>query len=103
MGLEHLILIVVFVVSMLVGYKIIDRVPSLLHTPLMSGMNAYSGVTVLGCLTATAVAADMSNTGSRILGFMAIVLAMINVVGGFAVTDRMLRMFHSEDNNKGGK
>ncbi len=103
MGLEHLILIVVFVVSMLVGYKIIDRVPSLLHTPLMSGMNAYSGVTVLGCLTATAVAADMGNTGSRILGFIAIVLAMINVVGGFAVTDRMLRMFHSEDNNKGGK
>ena len=103
MGLEHLILIVVFVVSMLVGYKIIDRVPSLLHTPLMSGMNAYSGVTVLGCLTATAVAADMSNTVSRILGFIAIVLAMINVVGGFAVTDRMLRMFHSEGNSKGGK
>ncbi len=103
MGLEHLILIVVFVVSMLVGYKVIDRVPSLLHTPLMSGMNAYSGVTVLGCLTATAVASSMSNTGSRILGFIAIVLAMINVVGGFAVTDRMLRMFHSEGNDKGGK
>ncbi|MDD2427386.1 MAG: NAD(P) transhydrogenase subunit alpha [Eubacteriales bacterium] len=103
MGLEHLILIVVFVVSMLVGYKIIDRVPSLLHTPLMSGMNAYSGVTVLGCLTATAVASSMGDTFSRVLGFIAIVLAMINVVGGFAVTDRMLRMFHSEDKTGGGK
>ena len=103
MGLEHLILIVVFAVSMLVGYKIIDRVPSLLHTPLMSGMNAYSGVTVLGCLTATAVASSARVTASRILGFIAIVLAMINVIGGFSVTDRMLRMFHSDDNKKGEK
>lgn len=100
MGLEHVILIVVFVVSTLVGYKIIDRVPSLLHTPLMSGMNAYSGVTVLGCLTATALAVGM---GSKILGFIAIVLAMVNVFGGFAVTDRMLRMFHSKDSGEGGK
>ena len=100
MGLEHLILIIVFVVSMLVGYKIIDRVPSLLHTPLMSGMNAYSGVTALGCLTATALATGM---GSKFLGFIAIVIAMINVVGGFAVTDRMLRMFHSKEDEGRGK
>ena len=95
MGIEHLILLVVFLISTVVGYKVIDRVPSLLHTPLMSGMNAFSGVTVLGCLSATALA-----TGpiSKILGFIAIVLAMINIVGGFGVTDRMLRMFQSEDN-----
>ena len=100
MGLEHLILIIVFVVSMLVGYKIIDRVPSLLHTPLMSGMNAYSGVTVLGCLTATAAAVGI---GSKLLGFIAIVLAMINVISGFKVTDRMLRMFHSDDDKGANK
>ncbi|HNZ63270.1 MAG TPA: NAD(P) transhydrogenase subunit alpha [Bacillota bacterium] len=86
------ILLGVFVVATLVGYKIITRVPSLLHTPLMSGMNAFSGVTVLGCLAATAAAAHW---GSKILGFLAIVLAMINVVSGFGVTHRMLRMFHS--------
>lgn len=97
MGLKHFILIIVFVVSTLIGYKIIDRVPSLLHTPLMSGMNAYSGVTVLGCLTATALA---SGVGSKAMGFIAIVLAMINVIGGFAVTDRMLRMFHTQESDK---
>lgn len=63
----------------------------------MSGMNAYSGVTVLGCLTATALAGGM---GSKAMGFIAIVLAMVNIVGGFAVTDRMLRMFHSQAANK---
>ena len=87
MSIIQIILVVIFVVSALVGYKIIDRVPSLLHTPLMSGMNAFSGVTILGCLAATA----------------AIILAMINVVGGFGVTDRMLRMFHGEDNDGGKK
>lgn len=88
--MHPLILILVFVVSTLLGYKIINRVPSLLHTPLMSGMNAFSGVTVLGCLTATAAAAAW---GSKLLGLVAIILAMLNVVGGFGVTDRMLRMF----------
>ncbi len=93
------ILLAVFVVATLVGDKIINRVPSLLHTPLMSGMNAFSGVTVLGCLSATALAAHW---GSKTLGFIAIVLAMINVVGGFGVTDRMLRMFHHSDQQKEG-
>jgi NAD(P) transhydrogenase subunit alpha len=86
------ILLGVFVVATLVGYKIINRVPSLLHTPLMSGMNAFSGVTVLGCLAATAAAAHW---GSKLLGFIAIILAMINVVSGFGVTHRMLMMFQS--------
>ena len=87
------ILLAVFLVSSVVGYRIIRRVPPLLHTPLMSGMNAISGVTVLGALTATAAALA---TGSRFLGAAAIVLAMINVVGGFVVTDRMLQMFRSK-------
>lgn len=77
-------------VSTLLGYKVISNVPSLLHTPLMSGMNALSGVTILGSVTATAVALS---TGSTLIGMLAIILAMINVVGGFYVTDRMLQMF----------
>ncbi|HZK41609.1 MAG TPA: NAD(P) transhydrogenase subunit alpha [Clostridia bacterium] len=94
------ILIAVFIAATLVGYKIINRVPSLLHTPLMSGMNAFSGVTVLGCLSATAAALHW---GSKVLGFIAIVLAMINVVAGFGVTDRMLRMFQSSKAKEGSK
>lgn len=94
MELTHVILLLVFAVTTVVGYKIINRVPSLLHTPLMSGMNAFSGVTVLGCLTATAIAVKTSHSGLGVFfGVLAIALATINVVGGFAVTHRMLRMF----------
>ena len=91
----HLILIGVFVVATVVGYFIINNVPSLLHTPLMSGMNALSGITVLGALAVTA--AEMHKIGysriSIVIGAVAIVLAVINVVGGFGITARMLRMF----------
>lgn len=83
-------LIVIFVIATLLGYKIISQVPSLLHTPLMSGMNALSGVTILGAVTAMAVA---KYTGSALIGSLAIILAMVNVVGGFFVTHRMLSMF----------
>jgi len=93
----ELILVAIFAAATLVGYKLINNVPSLLHTPLMSGMNALSGVTVLGALTATAAAAQ---TGSKIFGGAAIILAMINVAGGFGVTHRMLKMFHRT--KKGG-
>lgn len=89
--MQGILLILVFAISTFIGYKLIGRVPSLLHTPLMSGMNAFSGVTVLGCLSATAAAVGFN---SKLLGILAIILAMINVVGGFGVTDRMLRMFH---------
>ena len=88
--MNPVILVLIFVVSTLLGYKLLKNVPSLLHTPLMSGMNALSGITVLGTLTATAAAVY---TGIKLLGYLAIVLAMINVVGGFAITDKMLRMF----------
>lgn len=83
-------LIVLFVIATLVGYKVISNVPSLLHTPLMSGMNALSGVTVLGALVATACAVATHN---QIIGSLAIILAMINVAGGFFITGRMLKMF----------
>lgn len=83
-------LVIVFVAAGAVGYRVIRGVPPMLHTPLMSGMNALSGVTVLGALVATAAALT---TGSKALGGLAIILATTNVAGGFLVTHKMLRMF----------
>jgi NAD(P) transhydrogenase subunit alpha len=88
--MSELMLVVLFVIATFVGYKVISDVPSLLHTPLMSGMNALSGITVLGAVVATALAVV---TEKQLLGAAAIILAMINVVGGFLVTHRMLKMF----------
>lgn len=88
--MHPLLLIGIFAAATLVGYKLISAVPSLLHTPLMSGMNALSGVTVLGALAATGAAVALFG---RAIGFVAIALAMVNVVGGFLVTGRMLSMF----------
>lgn len=96
--MNPIILIIIFVLATLIGYKLIKNVPSLLHTPLMSGMNALSGITVLGALSATAAAAA---TGSKILGVIAVILAMLNVAGGFAVTHRMLRMFDHKRKKEG--
>lgn len=92
--MKELVYVVIFIAATLIGYKVINKVPSLLHTPLMSGMNALSGVTILGALAATAAAVG---TGSKILGALAIVLAMINVAGGFGVTGRMLKMFNKKN------
>jgi len=90
--MKEVFLIMVFVIATFLGYKVIKEVPSLLHTPLMSGTNAVSGVTILGSLVSTAYAVS---SHSKFIGFIAIVLAMINLVGGFVVTDRMLKMFKS--------
>ena len=86
--------IVIFVLATFLGAELIGRVPPTLHTPLMSGANAISGITVVGALV---IAASGLGWISTILGFLAVVFAMINVVGGYAVTDRMLRMFKRED------
>ena len=93
-----IVLILIFIIAAIVGYFIINKVPTLLHTPLMSGMNALSGITVLGALTTIAVVvkSDSSLLGT-IIGILAIIFAMVNVVGGFAVTGRMLRMFKSKE------
>lgn len=92
----QLILLGVFAVATVVGYLLINKVPPTLHTPLMSGMNALSGVTVLGALAATAAGFFGDTAAVRvivsILGALAVALAMVNVAGGFAVTDRMLAM-----------
>jgi NAD(P) transhydrogenase subunit alpha len=96
------VLIAIFLVATVVGYLIINKVPSLLHTPLMSGMNALSGITLLGALVATALAIESPyQILGYILGSLAIILAMINVVGGFLVTHRMLRMFVKREKHDG--
>jgi len=84
-----LVLVLILLAASILGYIVISSVPSLLHTPLMSGMNALSGVTVLGSLAIYATAPE----GLRFWALLAVVLAMINVVGGFWVTGRMLKMF----------
>jgi NAD(P) transhydrogenase subunit alpha len=87
---EWLIGVYVFVLATLVGFELITRVPPTLHTPLMSGANAVSGITLIGALL---VAGEGGGRLAVILAGIAIVMATINVVGGFLVTDRMLRMF----------
>jgi NAD(P) transhydrogenase subunit alpha len=85
-----IMLIYVFVLAIFVGFELITKVPPTLHTPLMSGSNAISGITIVGALLSAGIG---EMTISTILGIVAIVFAMINVVGGFLVTDRMLKMF----------
>ncbi|MCE5252170.1 NAD(P) transhydrogenase subunit alpha [bacterium] len=88
-----IVLTVIFIVATAIGYKLISDVPSLLHTPLMSGMNALSGITLIGALVITAGAVRLD---SEILGAVAIVMATINIVAGFHVTHRMLKMFREK-------
>ncbi len=82
--------IYIFVLAAFVGFEVISKVPQLLHTPLMSGSNAISGITIVGSLVVTGMGAG---GWTQWLGFVALIMATINVVGGFVVTDRMLQMF----------
>jgi NAD(P) transhydrogenase subunit alpha len=89
--------IVVFVLASFIGFVVISKVPPTLHTPLMSGANAISGITIVGAL----IAAGLDNTAAAtVFGFLAVVTATINVVGGFMVTDRMLEMFKPKSGRK---
>ncbi len=85
-----LVSLYVFVLAIFVGFEVISKVPPLLHTPLMSGANAISGITIVGALIATGAG---HSSLSALLGLIAVIFATINVVGGFMVTDRMLEMF----------
>lgn len=85
-----LVSITIFVLAVFIGFEVIAKVPQMLHTPLMSGSNAISGIAVVGALL---VAGRPESTLTTVLGVIAVALAMINVVGGFMVTDRMLQMF----------
>lgn len=87
---ELIMLIYVFVLAIFVGFELITKVPPTLHTPLMSGSNAISGITIVGALLSAGLE---EFTISTILGLVALIFATINVVGGYLVTDRMLKMF----------
>lgn len=92
------LLIFTFVLSLFLGVELISKVPSQLHTPLMSGANAISGITIVGALIAAGRLEDP--TLSVILGFVAVVFATVNVVGGYWVTNRMLAMFKGKTGKK---
>ena len=89
-GIPLVIALYIFVLAIFVGFEVITKVPPTLHTPLMSGANAISGITIIGAMV---VVGPRDANLAVILGFAALVLATINVVGGFMVTDRMLQMF----------
>ena len=94
--MDLLSLIIIFALALFVGYEVITKVPSTLHTPLMSGSNAISGIVIVGAII---IASNADGFLAIILSVVAIVLATINVIGGFMVTDRMLAMF-KRDRNK---
>jgi len=98
--MSPIISIAIFVVSATVGYFLIKNVPSLLHTPLMSGMNALSGITLLGAIIAVTRAV---HTGSVIVAYVAVFLAVVNIAAGFSVTHRMLRMFNKSKSSDGAQ
>ena len=91
------LLFFVFVLAIFLGFELIAKVPSQLHTPLMSGSNAVSGITVVGALLAVQVGGENLTT---ILGVAAVFFATVNVVGGYVVTDRMLGMFKKKDGGR---
>jgi H+-translocating NAD(P) transhydrogenase subunit alpha len=87
----------VFVLAAFVGIEVVSKVPSILHTPLMSGSNAIHGIVLVGALT---IMGEAHGTAQLTLGFLAVFLATLNVVGGFVVTDRMLQMFRSKPGDR---
>ena len=89
--MDLVLLFFIFVLAAFLGLELISKVPSQLHTPLMSGSNAISGITIVGAIVATG--ANEDGTTGMILGLLALIFATISVVGGYLVTDRMLQMF----------
>lgn len=92
---QFVTMLTIFVLAVFVGFEVITKVPPILHTPLMSGSNAISGITIIGALLALGGGAD--SRVAAILAFVALVFATINVVGGFLVTHRMLSKFRKKD------
>jgi len=89
---QHIEMLYILILSIFVGIEVISKVPSALHTPLMSGANAIHGVVIIGAIIVMGHA-EAGNWPALILGFLAVILGTLNVVGGFVVTDRMLEMF----------
>ena len=99
--MEAVLLGLVLMLSIFLGFELISKVPATLHTPLMSGANAISGITIVGALISAGAELGMAAT---ILGALAVMFATINVVGGYFVTNRMLSMFKKKDSDQpGGK
>ena len=96
---EHEQYIYIVVLMIFLGIEVIGRVPSVLHTPLMSGANAIHGVVIIGVIIVMGKA-ESDNYVALILGFLAVIVGTLNVVGGFVVTDRMLEMFRRKRNSK---
>ncbi|MDX2134888.1 MAG: NAD(P) transhydrogenase subunit alpha [Saprospiraceae bacterium] len=93
-----ILLLFILILAIFLGFEIISKVPSLLHTPLMSGSNAISGITVLGAMVTAGLALDSpENHTAAVIGALAVFLATINVFGGYLVTQRMLNMFKKKD------
>jgi NAD(P) transhydrogenase subunit alpha len=90
----------VFVLAAFVGIEVVSKVPSILHTPLMSGSNAIHGIVLVGALT---IMGEAHGTAQVALGFLAVFLATLNIVGGFVVTDRMLEMFKGKPGDRAAK
>jgi H+-translocating NAD(P) transhydrogenase subunit alpha len=88
----------IFVLAAFVGYEVISKVPSILHTPLMSGSNAIHGIVLVGALF---IMGEATGPAQLVLGFVTVFLATLNIVGGFVVTDRMLEMFHAKPERAG--
>ncbi|MEJ7716997.1 MAG: NAD(P) transhydrogenase subunit alpha [Thermoleophilaceae bacterium] len=91
----------VFALAVVIGFELIARVPSLLHTPLMSATNAIHGIVLVGAIIALAGAGEETSILTKILGMIAVIFGAINVVGGFLVTNRMLDMFSSQGRGRG--
>jgi NAD(P) transhydrogenase subunit alpha len=98
MNVELFTAVTVFVLSVLVGFEVISKVPATLHTPLMSGANAIHGIVVIGAMAVTATA---DGPFAYALAFVAVAFGAMNVVGGYVVTDRMLEMFHARPTLEG--
>ncbi|MCU0792180.1 MAG: NAD(P) transhydrogenase subunit alpha [Opitutaceae bacterium] len=99
--MELILLLFIFALAAFLGFELIAKVPSQLHTPLMSGSNAVSGITVVGAIIAAGT--DDGSWLTTVLGTAAVILAMVNVVGGYLVTDRMLGMFKKKEASAGKK
>ena len=99
---QHQQMIYIVILMAFLGIEVIGRVPAVLHTPLMSGANAIHGVVIIGAIIVMGQAAA-DNYPALVLGFIAVILGTLNVVGGFVVTDRMLEMFKGKKNSKNQK
>jgi NAD(P) transhydrogenase subunit alpha len=98
-----LLILTIFILAIFIGIEVISKVPTVLHTPLMSGTNAIHGIVLMAAMLVAGVAVTGKGWGLALIGFLAVILGTVNVVGGFVVTDRMLEMFKAKQPPKDTK